>query len=185
MTLGVGEHAPPFRLPDGDGVMRDLPRAPASIVYFTSNRCPSSLSWQPRIADVAEAYADRGVCVVAINVPIQFPGASGARFPFRDGLEGIRDVADRHEWRGILYLDGCDLRAARAWGAEVTPDLFVLDHESVVRYRGAPDESQFEPEYRAVWLRDALDAVLEKRKPPFVPTNLIGCPIRSNAPSKE
>jgi thiol-disulfide isomerase/thioredoxin len=183
VCLGVtalGHPAPQFELPDSAGVPHRLPDAPATIVYFTSNRCPACLAWQPRLADAAADYARRGVRFLAVNVPCQFPGPIGARMPIPDGRLGITMVIDKSEWRHITYLDGSGLQTARAWLARVVPDLFVLDQDHRIRYRGAPDSAQFEPDKNANWLRDALDAVLNGREPPFVPSNLIGCPIKWN-----
>lgn len=178
----VGELAPDFELPDSAGVMWRIADAPATVVYFTSNRCPDCFSWQPRLGDASRDYAGRGVRFIAVNVPCQFPGEVAARMPMRDGLEGVRAVADRVEWRGIPYLHGDTLAVARSYGARVVPDLFVIDADRIVRYRGAPDSGVFEPDKRAQWLRDALDAVLAGRRPSFIPQNLVGCPIKWRKP---
>ncbi len=175
---GLGTAAPEFQLPDADDTFHSRPRGPAVVVYFTSNRCPTARAWQPRLNEVAADYRPRGVEVVAINVPCQFPGAVGARLPMRDGRDGVRTASQQPQWSEIVYLIDAELSVAQAWGAQVVPDLFVLDSEGVVRYRGAPDDSQNEPDYRAAWLRDALDAILAGKEPPFVPSNLIGCPIK-------
>lgn len=177
-VTALGRPAPQFELPDSAGVLHRLPAAPATVVYFISNRCPACLAWQPRLSDAAGDYASRGVRFLAINVPCQFPGPIGARMPKLDGAEGITMVIAKSEWRHITYLDGSSLHTARAWQARVVPDLFVLDQDHLIRYRGAPDRAQFEPDENAIWLRDALDAVLDGRQPPFVPSNLIGCPIK-------
>jgi hypothetical protein len=177
-VIALGRAAPQFQLPDSAGALHRLPNAPATVVYFTSNRCPACLAWQPRLGHAAGDYTPRGVQFLAINVPCQFPGPIAARMPMRDGREGIRVVIDQPEWQHITYLDGSGLDTARAWQARIVPDLFVLDRRHRIRYRGAPDGAQFEPNQNANWLRVALDAVLEGREPPFVPSNLVGCPIK-------
>lgn len=96
----------------------------------------------------------------------------------RDGAEGVSAVVAQPEWQGIPYLVGDTLPVARSYGAFVVPDIFVLDQKRIVRYRGAPDESSFEPERRAQWLRDAIHAVLDGREPEYVPDTLVGCPIK-------
>lgn len=178
MTVRLGEVVPDFSLPDARGTLVQVPAASTSVVYFTSNRCPSAIGWQQRIADVAADYESSGVTVIAVNVPLQFPGDTSRHSSFGDGIEGVRAVAGRSEWAGIVYLDGTDLAAAREWGAQVTPDVFVVDSDRRLRYRGAPDDSPLQPEHGAQWLRDALDAVLAGRAVDFVPTNLVGGAIR-------
>ena len=53
-----------------------------------------------------------------------------------------------------------DQDAARAWGPLTTPDVFVLDSDLRLRYRGAPDADHDDPSQEAAWLRAALDAVI-------------------------
>ena len=123
----LGRPAPQFELPYSAGVLHRLLAAPATVLYFTSNRCPASLAWQPRLSDAAGDYARQGVRFLAINVPCQFPGTISARMPIPDGAQGIAMVIAKSEWRHITYLDGSSLHTARAWHARVVPDLFVLD----------------------------------------------------------
>lgn len=174
----IGTAAPEFQLPDANGRIHRRPAGQAAVVYFTSNRCPTARAWQPRLNDVAADYRSRDVAFVAINVPCQFPGPVGARLPMRDGAEGVAAEIGKPEWSEITYLIDADLTAARHWQAQIVPDVFVIDAAGVIRYRGAPDESQNEPDHRAAWLRDALEAILNDRQPPHIPSNLIGCPIK-------
>ena len=53
---------------------------------------------------------------------------------------------------------------ARAFGALKTPDVYVFDGSGALRYRGAPDSDYDDPSQGAVWLREAVDAVLEDGK---------------------
>lgn len=175
----VGERAADFTLPAADGKPHGLDPAPATVVYFASNRCPSCRSWQPRLADAARDYAEHLVRFFAVNVPCQFPGTMPDGLTTAvDSLEGMREAVQRPEWQGITYLYDASLEVARAYGARVLPDVFVLDSARVVRYRGAPDGGVFEPEQGARWLRGALDAVLARRTPEFVPDTLVGSPIK-------
>ena len=67
---------------------------------------------------------------------------------------------------------------ARAYGAKTTPDVFVLDADSRLRYRGAPDSDYADPDQRAAWVRDALDAVLAGQEPGQAETKPVGCSIK-------
>ena len=55
------------------------------------------------------------------------------------------------------YLRDESQDVARAYGAQTTPDIFVIDGEGRLRYRGAPDADQ-RSGLDAAWLRDALAA---------------------------
>ena len=76
------------------------------------------------------------------------------------------------------YLHDATQEVAREYGAKVTPDVFVLDAEARLRYRGAPDGDYDDPAQRAAWLREALDAVLAGRDPDTGETAPVGCSIK-------
>ena len=48
---------------------------------------------------------------------------------------------------------------ARAFEAKTTPDVFVIDADGRLRYRGAPDADHQDPSLDAEWLRDALNCL--------------------------
>ena len=76
------------------------------------------------------------------------------------------------------YLHDATQEVAAAFGAQKTPDVFVLDSEGILRYRGAPDSDPDDPSHRAAWLRDALDAVLAGPSPDLPETPPVGCSIK-------
>jgi hypothetical protein len=76
------------------------------------------------------------------------------------------------------YLRDESQDVARAYGAKTTPDVFVVDAEGRVRYRGAPDSDHNDPALNAAWLREALDAVLDGREPEPAETKPVGCSVK-------
>jgi hypothetical protein len=78
----------------------------------------------------------------------------------------------------LPYLRDESQDAARAFEAKTTPDVFVFDAEGRLRYRGAPDSDHRDPSQDAVWLRDALDAVLDGAEPELAETAPVGCSIK-------
>jgi peroxiredoxin len=176
MTLAIGAVAPDFALPDTSGrrwSMAHYDGAPATVLVFTCNHCPYALAWQDRIADVARDYAARGVRVLAINAN------DADRYP-RDSLEAMRERVSREDWP-MPYLHDATQEVAREYGAKVTPDVFVLDREARLRYRGAPDGAYDRPQERAEWLREALDAVLSGAIVGRPETKPVGCSIKWKA----
>jgi hypothetical protein len=59
--------------------------------------------------------------------------------------------------------------------------VFLVDAGGMVRYRGAPDADHGDPSLRALWLREALDAVLAGEAPARAETKPIGCSIKWKA----
>jgi peroxiredoxin len=169
MSVNVGDKAPGFDLPDTEGGRHSLDGVPAVIV-FTCNHCPYALAWQDRINDAARDYADRGVRFLAIN-----PN-DAERYP-RDSLEAMQRRVQEENWP-LPYLHDETQEVARGYGAKVTPDVFVIDANGVVRYRGAPDSDYGDPAAGGAWLRDAVEAVLADRDPDPAETDPVGCSIK-------
>jgi peroxiredoxin len=167
----IGEHAPVFELPDTQGAMHRPDGAPATVVVFTCNHCPYALAWHDRVVDVASDYAPQGVRMLAIN-----PN-DAERYP-RDSPEAMRARVEAGEFDGVPYLRDDSQEVARAYDARTTPDVFVLDGDGILRYRGAPDSDHDDPAQNAAWLRAALDAVLEGRGPEPSETHPVGCSIK-------
>jgi peroxiredoxin len=173
MTISIGDVAPDFSLPDTEGAIwsaSDSAQAAATVVVFTCNHCPYALAWQDRIEQVARDYADRGVRVLAINAN------DAERYP-RDSFAAMKDRVAREDWP-MPYLHDATQEVARAYDAKVTPDVFVLDSERRLRYRGAPDRDYDDPSQGAAWLRDALDAVLAGAEPAQAESKPVGCSIK-------
>ena len=79
---------------------------------------------------------------------------------------------------GVPYLRDEDQSVAREYDAKTTPDVFVLDGEGRLRYRGAPDPDYEDPSLNASWLREALDSVLEGEDPARPETDPVGCSVK-------
>jgi peroxiredoxin len=175
MGLGIGDPAPDFTLPDTDGEGWSLggDGSEATVVVFTCNHCPYALAWHERIVGAARDYADQPVRFLAINAN------DAERYP-RDSYEAMQSRVAREPWP-MPYLHDPTQQVARAFGAQTTPDVFVLDAGRRLRYRGAPDADYGDPERHASWLRDALDAVLAGRTPERAETKPVGCSIKWRA----
>jgi peroxiredoxin len=171
--FGIGERAPGFELPDTEGTthsLADAEGAPAMVVLWTCNHCPYALAWHDRLLDVARDYADKGVRFLAVN------SNDAERYP-ADSYEAMRERVAREEWP-LPYLHDENQEAARAWGAKVTPHVFVLDPRHRLRYHGAPDPDHQDPSHNASWLREALDSVLAGEEPARAETDPVGCSVK-------
>jgi hypothetical protein len=160
-----------FTLPDTEGTEHSPGDAPATAVVFTCNHCPYALAWHDRLLDVARDYADRGVRVLLVN-----PNDAD-RFP-ADSLDAMRERVEADGGWPAPYLRDESQEVARAYGARTTPDVFVLDSELRLRYRGAPDADHRDPSLNGAWLREALDAVLAGEDPPQAETEPVGCSVK-------
>lgn len=173
MTIAIGQQAAHFQLPDTEGENHSPDGNPATVVVFTCNHCPYALAWHDRIIEAARDYERRGVRFLVIN------SNDADRYP-RDSLEAMKRRVAQEQWP-VPYLHDSSQEVASAYGAKTTPDVFVLDGERRLRYRGAPDADYDDPSQNAAWLRGALDAVLEGRAPEPAETKPVGCSIKWKA----
>jgi peroxiredoxin len=164
--MKIGDQAPTFSLPDTDGAEHGPDGV--TVVIFTCNHCPYALGWHERLMQVARDYDE--VTFLAIN-----PN-DGERYP-ADSYEAMKErVAAEGGWP-MPYLRDESQEVARAYDAKTTPDVFVLDADGRLRYRGAPD-GDHRAELRAEWLREALDAVVAGGEPQRPETDPVGCSIK-------
>jgi peroxiredoxin len=173
-SIAIGDTAPTFALPDTDGAVHEPGVSSATVVVFTCNHCPYALAWHERTVAVAHDYAEQGVRVLQIN-----PNDAD-RYP-KDSFEAMRARVQAGEFDGVPYLRDESQQVAKAYDAKTTPDVFVLDSDLVLRYRGAPDADYEDPAQNAAYVRAALDAILDGREPDVAETEPVGCSIKWRA----
>ena len=173
MAIEIGDVAPEFELPAAGGGTYSLAagEAPATVVYWTCNHCPYALAWHDRMLEADRDYSDRGVRFLAIN------SNDAERYP-ADSPEAMAERLDAEGGWPHPYLHDETQEVARAYGAEKTPHVFVLDGDGRLVYSGAPDPDYEDPSQRASHLREALDAVLDGRGPETPQTPAVGCGIK-------
>ena len=172
MGYQIGDKVAAFTLPrvEGGELTVDPSTAAATVVVFTANHCPYALAWHDRIQQVARDYAGESVQLVQVNAnnEVTHPADSTAA--------SAKRVADGH-FAGP-YLRDQPQELTRAWGAEKTPDVFIVDGAGVLVYRGAPDSDQDDESQRASYLREALDDVLAGQPVGRPETAPRGCGIK-------
>ena len=176
MAIAIGERPPDFDLPATAGGTQALSGgdAEATVVYWTCNHCPYALAWHDRMLDVDRDYAGRGVRFLAIN-------SNDATSHPADSFEAMAERVEREGDWPHPYLHDESQEVARAWGAQKTPHVFVLDSDLRLRYHGAPDADYEDPSHAAAYVREALDAVLEGREPERSQTPAVGCGVKWRA----
>ena len=142
---------------------------PAAVV-FTCNHCPYALAWHDRLLDVARDYEGRArVLLVNPNDAESHP---------RDSADAMRERVEADGGWPAPYLRDESQDVARGYGAKTTPDVFVVDADGKLAYRGAPDSDYEDPSQDAAWLRGRLDAVLAGTAPDPAETDPVGCSVK-------
>jgi hypothetical protein len=176
MSIEIGAVAPGFNLADTHGDEWGPVGGAATVVVFTCNHCPYALAWHDRLLAVAGDYAGRGVRMLLINAN------DAERYP-RDSPEAMAARVEADGPWPAPYLHDETQDVARSFGATVTPEVFLLDADGKLRYRGAPDADHADPSLDAGWLRDALETVLAGDPPVEATTTPIGCTIKWREPA--
>jgi peroxiredoxin len=170
-ALNVGEKAPAFTLAvAGESRSLSLPQEVSSnaltVVMFISTRCPVSNAYDVRMEDLEKAFGSRRVRFIGVNSNVNEPPAE------------IAAHARQHGFTFPVVKDEGS-RIADAYGAQHTPEIFVIDSEGVVRYHGRIDENMDDAaSVRSPDLRNALDALLAGRPAPVASTKAFGCSIK-------
>lgn len=169
--LDIGDAAPAISsLPGVDGKahsLDDFADKDAVVVVFTCNQCPVAQGYIERINKFVADYKDKPVGLLAVSV---------SRGEGED-LPAMKQFAKDH---GIKFPYAWDKsqESGKAYGATVTPHVFVLDQDRKVAYMGAWDDNwQGAEEVEVPYVRNAVDAVLAGRAPEQAETLQRGCSI--------
>jgi peroxiredoxin len=169
--LGIGDAAPNFEGIIGvDDKRHDLAEyggAKLVVLVFTCNHCPVAQAYEDRLMAIATDYQAQGVQVVAVNVNNIPP----------DRLDKMKSRAKDRGFN-FPYLYDATQKIGHDYGAERTPQVFVLDKDRKVAYVGAIDDAQRVEKVTKHYLRDALDALLAGKTPPEERTAQVGCTIK-------
>ena len=134
------------------------------VFVFVSTRCPLAKRYTQRLKRIYEAYSPKGVDVVAVFSNSDETG------------EGVRNFAQEvaYPFRVVRDLQGY---LATRLGATMTPQVFVVDANAVLRYRGAIDDHRYETRVKQHYLTSALDSILSGTEVRQPATQSMGCRI--------
>jgi len=172
--LALGANAPAFSLvsaADGTTVEMKPNDGFIKVVVFTSNGCPVSTDFEPRLIEIANRYGHRGIRFYAVN-------SSDPVRNHDESLQAMKARAEELEYP-FPYLKDTNGSVAAAYGAHVTPHVFVVDGDGKVRYRGAIDDSAKPAERKVTGLTNALNGLTDGREVGTPDTVAFGCPIPS------
>jgi len=183
--LVIGDQAPPFNLPDVDGVFHSLDDYADSdvlVVNFTCNHCPTAQAYEDRFIGLVKEYEGKSVAFVAIstNSPI-------AVLPEELGYTDLGDYHEEMKLRAVdksynfAYLyDGDTHEFSLAYGPTATPHVFVFDKDRELSYSGRIDAKEKPGTGHAEDLRNAIEATLKGEALPaeLAQTPAFGCSMK-------
>lgn len=148
--------------------------AKATVYVFVSFDCPVSNSYASALAELSKEYAAKGVAFVGL-CPCDLSAS-----------EVAKQAKDFHLGFPVYKDDA--FAATDALKAQTTPEVFVLDRHSKLRYRGRIDNGFYarlkkSPQVTSYDLRNALDDVLAGNSVRVPATASVGCPIVRERPA--
>ena len=176
-VLPIGKPAPESHTKmknavDGKSLsIADVTGKAGTLVIFTCDHCPFARGWEGRIVELGNAYVKKGVGVILIN-------ANDPSEHEEDGFAGMQARAKSANMQ-IPYVVDETSNVARAFGATVTPEVFLFDRHGQLAYHGAVDDNRKQPDQvQNHYLKDALDAVVSGKPPALPETKSLGCGIK-------
>jgi thiol-disulfide isomerase/thioredoxin len=140
-------------------------RGPVTVLTFISTKCPISNGYNDRMNSIYKDYSAKGIKFVFVNAN-------------RD--EPPREVQEHAQSVGFAFPVYKDSRneVADRFGAQVTPESYVIDSTDTIRYHGSVDDSLNEARVKTRGLRMALDAVMAGKQVQIPQTKAFGCTIK-------
>ncbi|HEY1597982.1 MAG TPA: redoxin domain-containing protein [Pirellulales bacterium] len=174
-SSSIGQKIDDFSLKNQFGKeysLADVKDADVVVVAFVGAECPLAKLYGPRLADLAAKFKDSKVAFLAIDSNRQ------------DSIEEIAAYASRHHIDFPLLKDAGN-KIADQFGAERTPEMFVLDSSRVVRYHGRIDDQYGfadgvgyqRPEATRGDLAEAINELVAGQGVSVPSTEAVGCKI--------
>ncbi len=173
-ALAIGQPAPDFTLADLNGKTHSLKdyRGKVVAVAFIATECPISNDYNSRMRAMAAEYAKQNVAFLGVNSN------------FTEPLAEVKAHAAKNSLNFTILKDEAN-KVADVYGAERTPELFVIDAEGVLRYHGRVDNSRDVRRVNRQDLREALNELTAGKAVSIAEGKAFGCPIKRVQNAKE
>ena len=169
------------KMPKGDKNMADVSgkeislngakTAKGLLVIFSCNTCPYVRLRESRIKEYTSMASAKGIGAILVN-------SNEAQRGEDDSMDEMKKYyADQK--LTCFYTVDTKSEVADAFGATRTPQCFLFDKDGVLVYKGAIDDNVKDPKaVKNFYLKDAINAVAEGKKPATAESKSIGCTIK-------
>lgn len=171
----IGSYAPDFELPGIDDqvhhLARYLEKYRAVGVVFMCNHCPYVRLYLDRLKQIQADFLEQGVTLIGINAndALQYPD---------DSFENMKVFAEENQLN-FPYIRDVTQDVALCFGAQKTPEVFLLDSQGIVCYRGQIDDNANDATaVQESYLENAIRQLSNTRPIEVSQTEAIGCSLK-------
>lgn len=141
------------------------------LVIFSCNTCPFVLRNQQLTAKVINYAKERRIGVVIIN-------SNEAKRGDDDSFEAMTKYAKAQNYTAPYVADEKAVMAD-AFGATHTPEIYLFNGDGKLVYKGAMSDNPGEPAAsKSMFIIDAINAIMDGKKPDPSVTKSVGCSIK-------
>ncbi len=172
VQLKIGDEAPVWAdlvgTDDEKHSLADLKDKQVVVVCFTCNSCLYSVDYEDRLIEFHKKFSERkeGVALIAINSNLK-PA---------ERLDKMKERAKAKEFR-FPYLVDETQKVAASYGANFTPEFFVLNKDRRIVYMGAMDDQTQADKVDQRFVELAVEAALKNESPTTTTNPARGCSI--------
>ncbi|MEX2243991.1 MAG: redoxin domain-containing protein [Fimbriimonadaceae bacterium] len=174
----IGKAAPAFTAVDSNGKTVNLADFKGKIVVleWTNDGCPYVVAnYQGNMQALQKKYTEKGV--VWLSIISSKPGTQG----YADGARANELTKSRSAVPSRVLLDPKG-EVGKLYAAKVTPHMFVIDKDGVLRYDGAinakPSSRATDHKPEESYVTFAVDAIMAGKEVATTKTQPYGCGIK-------
>jgi peroxiredoxin len=173
-----GQYAPDFELPGIDDNVHHLARYLEKYqvigVVIMCNHCPYVHLYLDRLKQLQTQFHPQGFTLIGINAN------DDQKYP-ADSFEKMKAFAQEKSLN-FPYLRDVTQDVAQGFGAERTPELFLINKSGVICYSGAIDNNPQDPAaVTAHYAQDAIAQLLDQQTIAYAAAPAVGCSVKWRA----
>ncbi len=175
MGTPINGYAPDFELPGVDEevhhLARYLEKFQAIGVVFMCNHCPYVKLYLDRLKEMQADFQDEAFTLIGIN-------ANDANQYPEDSFENMKVFAANNQLN-FPYIRDVAQDVAESFGASKTPEVFLLDRDGKLRYKGLIDDNADDATaVQVAYLRSAIAQLLKDESVDPSSTEASGCSVK-------
>ena len=174
----IGQAAPDFTVTDWEGNQHALSdfSGKTVVLEWTNHECPFVVKhYTGNMQAQQRAAAEDGIVWLTIN-------SSNVGKQGHVSAERARTIMTEHEAAQAAYVFDTDGTVGRAYGALVTPHMYIIDGDGVLRYNGGIDSirssNPADIDKATQYVREGLAMLAADQSPSPAVTQPYGCTIK-------